>query len=115
MDEKRKRGRPSKAADIDPEQVRQCAMKLWKVTEIAAFFKVSHDVIERHFASIIKEARESGHAKIRDLQWKRALEGSDTMIKHLAEHHLDEHSKSRNEISTGEGGFKIVVEDYTKK
>lgn len=115
MDEKPKRGRPSKGAEIDPEQVRQCAMKLWKIEEIAAFFRVSTDTINRHFASLIAEARQSGKAKIRDLQWKRALEGSDTMIKHLAEHHLDEHTKNRNEISTGEGGFKIVIEDWTKK
>jgi len=94
MEEKPKRGRPPKWTEIDPEQVRSCAMKMWKISEIAAFFRVSHDTIERHFASIIEEARQTGYAKIRDLQWKRAIEGSDTMIKHISEHYLGQHAKS---------------------
>jgi len=94
MEEKPKRGRPPKWTEIDPEQVRKCAEKQWKITEIAAFFRVSTDTIERHFAPILLEARESGRAKIRDLQWKRALEGSDTMIKHLSEHYLGQYAKS---------------------
>jgi hypothetical protein len=90
-------------------------MKLWSISEIAAHFKVSPQTIERHFGEKIEEFRQEGKSKIRDLQWKRALEGSDTMIKHLAEHHLDEHPKNRNEISTGENGFKIEIVDYTSK
>lgn len=106
--------RPSKGAKIDSEQVRRCAEKMWSLTEIAAFFKVSTDTIERHFAPLIKEARESGRAKLRDLQWKRALEGSDRMILHMSEHHLGEVPQSKNELS-GEAGFKIEIIDYSKK
>lgn len=84
---------------IDEEQVRQCAMKMWSIREIAAFFRVSHDTIERRFASIILEARQSGYAKLRDLQWKRAMEGSDTMIKHMSEHYLQQHSKQKIELT----------------
>jgi len=115
MDQKPKRGRPPKWDKIDPDQVRQCAIKLWKNEEIAAFFQVSVDTIERHFAGVLADARQNGKAKIRDLQWKRALEGSDRMILHLSEHHLGEHPVQKNELSTGEAGFKIVIEDYAKK
>lgn len=107
-------GRPRKWDKIDVEQLRKCAEKFWSVPEIAAFFKVSHDVIERHFASIIAEARESGRAKLRDLQWKRALEGSDRMIIHMSEHKLGEVPQAKNEV-TGESSINIRILDYGTK
>ena len=50
---------------IDEEQLRKCAEKLWSITEIAAFFKVSTDTLHRRYAAIIEEARQSGKAKLR--------------------------------------------------
>lgn len=88
--------RPRKKIDV--EQLIKCAEKQWHIREIAAFFRVSHDTIQRRYASIIEEARNSGKAKLRDLQWKRALEGSDTMIKHMSEHYLDQHSRSKIDL-----------------
>lgn len=91
--------RPTKWTKVDVEQLRQCAQKQWSNVEIAAHFRVSTDTIERHFAAIIKEARESGRAKLRDLQWKRALEGSDRMIMHMSEHYLGQHTKAQLDIN----------------
>lgn len=88
--------RPKK--EIDIEQLRKCAEKLWHITELAAFFKVSTDTLHRRYAAIIEEARQSGKAKLRDFQWKRVMEGSDTILKHMSEHYLDQHSKSKISI-----------------
>jgi len=88
--------RPKKP--IDEEQLRKCAEKQWTVREIAAFFRVSHDTIQRRYASVIEEARQSGRAKLRDLQWARAVNGSDTMLKHMSEHYLDQTPRTKISI-----------------
>lgn len=109
---KRKVGRPPKWTNVDLDQLRQCAQKQWNDKEIAAHFKISVDTLDRHFAEEIAAARQTGKAKLRDLQWKRALEGSDTMIKHMSEHYLDQHSRQRIDLD------KIPEEqlkDYLKK
>jgi hypothetical protein len=108
-------GRPSKKPLVNVDQLKQCAAKNWSNKEIAVFFRVSTDTIERHFAAELKEGRESGKAKLRDLQWKRAMEGSDRMIIHMSEHQLGETPQSKTTLNSGESGFKIVIEDYTKK
>lgn len=95
---KRKVGRPPKWTSVDIEQLRQCAQKQWNDKEIAAHFRISTDTLDRHFAEEIAAARQTGKAKLRDLQWKRALEGSDTMIKHMSEHYLDQHTRQRIDL-----------------
>lgn len=94
--EKKRPGR--KTAEIDAGHLEVLAERQWSLLEIAAFFRVSHDTIERRFASKIKEARLRGHAKIRDLQWKRALEGSDKMIVHMSEHYLEQHQEVKTTV-----------------
>lgn len=89
-------GRPSKK--LDKEQIIKCAEKQWSIEEIAAFFRVHRTTIERKYSAEIQIGRQNGRAKLRELQWQRALQGSDTMIKHMSEHYLDQHSKSRISI-----------------
>lgn len=102
--------RPRKKIDV--EQLIKCAEKQWHIREIAAFFRVSHDTIQRRYASIIEEARNSGKAKLRDLQWKRALEGSDTMIKHMSEHYLGQHSRQQVDLNKVP---EDAIKEYLKK
>ena len=102
--------RPRKKIDI--EQLIKCAEKQWHIREIAAFFRVSTDTIHRRYAAIVEEARNSGKAKLRDLQWKRALEGSDTMIKHMSEHYLDQHSRQRIDLDKVP---EEQIQEYLKK
>lgn len=102
--------RPRKKIDV--EQLIKCAEKQWHIREIAAFFRVSTDTIHRRYAAIIEEARNSGKAKLRDLQWKRALEGSDTMIKHMSEHYLEQHSRQQVDLNKVP---EEAIKDYLKK
>ncbi len=83
--------RPRKIIDI--EQLEKCAEKQWSYVEIAAFFRVSVKTIERRYVAIIEDAKQRGKTKLRDLQWKRALEGSDRMIMHMSAHYLGQSQK----------------------
>jgi hypothetical protein len=83
--------RPRKKIDI--EQLQKCAEKQWSDVEIAAFFRVSVKTLHRRYVQLIEEAKQRGKTKLRDLQWKRALEGSDKMIIHMSKHYLGQHDK----------------------
>lgn len=84
---------------IDLEQLDKCAEKQWTITEIAAFFRVNpRTIYARRYLARIEEARQRGLTKLRDLQWKRALEGSDRMIEHMSKHYLNQHDRQRIEL-----------------
>ena len=55
--------------------------------------------VERRFASIIEESRHGGTAKLRDLQWKKAIDGSDRMIIHMSEHYLKQHQNLKVDLT----------------
>ena len=101
--------RPRKPIDV--EQLKKCAEKQWSNVEIAAFFHIHVTNLAKRFAKIIEESRESGRAKLRDLQWQRALQGSDTMIKHMSEHYLGQRTKTDVEQS-GEIKINLVHSVY---
>lgn len=91
--------RPAKWKNIDKEQLEKCAERQWTIEEIAAFFRVSKQTINRRFGPVIDECRERGRSKIRDLQWRKALEGSDKMIIHISKHYLKQHDREHIEHS----------------
>lgn len=97
-------------APIDKEVLEKLAERQWTEIEIAAFFKVSTDTIRRRFASLIDECRQRGKAKLRDLQWKRALEGSDKILLHMSKHYLKQHEKI-----ISEGVLDATIVDGTKE
>jgi hypothetical protein len=88
---------------IDQEQLERCAEKHWTILEIAAHFRVGKKTIERRYGSLIAECRERGKSKLRDLQWRRALEGSDRVLLHMSKHYLEQHEKQINEVSGPNG------------
>lgn len=89
--EKKAGGRPR--IPINEEQMKICASKQFTVSEIAAFFGVSRELIYKRYYTIIEEGRQLGLLKLRELQWKRAVEGSDRMIEHMSKHYLGQHEK----------------------
>jgi hypothetical protein len=96
---------------IDIQQLEMCAEKQWSTGEIAAFFRCSVDVIQRRFAANIIEARKRGTAKLRDLQWKKALEGSDKMIIHMSKHYMQQHEKVEQTIVTADENIKKMSDE----
>jgi hypothetical protein len=86
-------------AEIDEDGVRKLAARFWTTKEIAAFYGVSqHTMYNRGFAPIIAEAREQGKARLRELQWAAAEEGSEKVLIHMSQQHLDEHSQQNVRI-----------------
>lgn len=82
---------PRPRKPIDLEQVALLAQMQCTDREIAAVVKCSVSTIDRRFAQLIKENRDNGKSKLRRLQWKRAQEGSDTMIQFMSKHYLEQH------------------------
>lgn len=100
--------RPTKKIDI--EQLEKCAEKQWSYTEIAAFFRISTKTIERRYVEIIEKARQRGKTKLRDLQWRRALEGSDRVLIHMSQHYLGQHTKIEDVTKLPDEALAIEVE-----
>lgn len=92
---------------IDPEQVKQLAMIQCSNAEMAAVLGCSHDVLERRFASAIKEGREHGKSSLKRAQYKLAMNGNATMLIWLGKQHLDQ--KDKTEYS-GDSRNPIVLQ-----
>lgn len=83
-----------KQIPIDEAQFCQLAERQWSITEVAAFFKVSVDTIERRFADKYWESRSLGRGKLRDIVWRKALAGDSRLIKVLVDQYLEPAHKS---------------------
>lgn len=59
-----------------------------KITEIADFFEVSHDTIERRFASILRKGQALRKMKIRQYQMQAAARGNATILVWLGKQYL---------------------------
>lgn len=82
---------------ISEREVKKLAEMQCTTTEIANFFEVSEDTIERRFAGKLARWRKGGHCSLRRSQWIKALEGhsGDTvMLKHLGKCYLGQGDES---------------------
>jgi hypothetical protein len=94
--ERRGPGRPRKELPI--EKVEELAERGWYVKEIAAFFGCSHDVVSKRYGEVIREAKQRGKGKIRDMLWSAAQDGDIKAITHLARHRLGEHDQQHLKV-----------------
>ncbi len=78
---------------IDDEQLMKLAAMHCSVGEIAAFFDVSRDTIERRYAAEISKGREMGKSKLRRLQWQSAEKGNVVMQIFLGKQYLGQSDK----------------------
>lgn len=97
---------------IDITQLERLAERRWTIEEIAAFFRVSRDTIERRFAAKIHQARLRGSAKLRDLQWALAAKLHPGMLIHLGRHYLGQ-TKEGEEKQNNEPEASTIV--YTTR
>jgi hypothetical protein len=117
VDSKKKKGRLKKAdyEGIDRQEVKKLAGMMCTNPEIASFFDVSEDTIERHFAGELAGWRHFGHCSLRRSQWIKALEGhsGDTvMLKHLGRCYLGQGDEPQDKSQ--QPYFKAFVEDINK-
>lgn len=69
----RKPGGGRKAIVLDDEQVTELSRRGWKIKEIAAFFKVSVDVIENKYRAALDRGEDIGNGELRDAQHRLAV------------------------------------------
>lgn len=84
---------PRQPADIDGEQVRKLAAFGCTYREIGAWFNVDEKTIRNRFSAEKEQGEENGKMSLRRRQWKRAMEGSDTMLIHLGKNRLGQSDK----------------------
>jgi hypothetical protein len=84
-------GRPKK--DIDVVQLEKLAALGCTTKEIAAFFEVSVDTIDRRFADKLAKGREMLKIKLRRIQMQIAERGSAAMAIFLGKNLLDQVDK----------------------
>lgn len=93
---KRATGRPQKA--VDAKVVEGMYYAGATTEEVAAFCEVSRDTIERRFLSVREKARARRKLRLRQLQWRRAEAGSDTMLVWLGKQELGQTDRSRIDV-----------------
>jgi hypothetical protein len=97
---KRKVGRPRIA--LDYEQVAGMIQIMCTKQEIAGVFGVDIQTLEArikdwgydNFSHMKEQYSATGKMSLRREQWKVAKKGNVTMLKHLGEHWLEQHSKA---------------------
>lgn len=92
---------------IDEDQLLKLAAMHCTNVEIAAFFDVSKDTIERNYAAILAKGREQGKIKLRRLQWTSAEKGNVVMQIWLGKQYLGQTDK--NEIQSTENIKRLVI------
>lgn len=103
------RNKPNKRAlkDIDGKDVLILAERFWTKSEIAAFCNCHVDTITNRFQEIYTKGRESGKAKLRDLQFAQAKKGNVTMLIWLGKQYLGQTDKAESEITLPQ---EIIIE-----
>ena len=108
---------------IDTEQLEKLASMHCTVPEMAAFFSVSRDTLERRYAAIIAKGRETGKTRLRKAQWEAALKGNIVMMIFLGKQYLAQSDKLEQTIADGDleakkaklqelvSEFKAMIED----
>jgi hypothetical protein len=81
---------------IDTEQLEKLAMIGCTTEEIAGFFEVSRDTIERRYAAIIAKGRQNGKIRLRRLQLQIAEKGNAVMAIWLGKQMLGQTDKIEN-------------------
>ena len=85
-----------KPEPVNPEEVRKLAQLGCTPTEIADFCGCHRTTISRRFARIITKEGSRRKAKLRELQWKAAENGSNAMLIWLGKQYLGQKETIEN-------------------
>ena len=102
---------PRKLANIDGDQVRRLATLGCTYREIGAWFGVDESTVRKRFSAEKEQGEENGKTKLRWRQFKRAMEGSDTMLIHLGKHRLGQTDKQEIDIKNSGNPIQVVMPD----
>lgn len=105
--------------NIDPEQVKRLALIQCTVEEMASVLRCDKRTLERRFAAIIKEGRESGRMSLKRKQFELAMGGNVAMLIWLGKQTLGQREPQRVELTGADGKpienkLEVVVTRLTK-
>ena len=81
---------PIKDPKLDRGEVEAAAAAMASLDEIAAYFDCDIDVIEEHYAAVVRKGWAKGKLRIRQWWMEAAEKGDDEARKFLAIQHLSE-------------------------
>lgn len=96
-------------ANVDPVQVEKLASIGCTNSEIASFFDVSQDTIERRFAGELRKGRDNGKIRLRKWQLQAAEKGNVVMLIWLGKQMLGQSDKIE---SVTEEKLKFVLPEF---
>lgn len=95
---------------IDPVQVLKLASLHCTMKEMAYFFDVSVDTLERRYAEEIEKGREQGKTRLRQLQWQSAEKGIFAMQIWLGKQILGQSDKIESKVDSTVSRKEYVTE-----
>lgn len=96
---------------IDGEVVQRLASMQCTNTEIAAVLGCSRSLIEKRFRKELDVGAEQGRAKLRRVQWRKAMKGDTTMLIWLGKNMLGQSDKA--EVTQKNTIIEVVDEQRT--
>lgn len=116
-----KTGRPK--IEVDFSEVDKLCQIQCTGEEIASFFEVSYDTLERRckekfkvsLAEYIKEKSAKGKSSLRRLQWKAAMNGNVTMLIWLGKQYLGQADKTNYVDESNYNNNKEALRDKLVK
>lgn len=103
---------PRQKIEIPATQVEQLAQWHCSIEEIASFFKVSRDTIERRFRDEIEKGKAASKMQLRRKQYDLAKEGNVTMLIWLGKQWL---GQSDRIDMTAKGRTLVTVHELLKR
>jgi len=101
-----------KTDKIDPIEVEKLAMMACTTQEIADFFNVSPDTIERNFAVLLKKGASKGRMSMKRALFEKVLKGDLGAMVWWGKNFAGMSDKVEQKVND-DNGFKIILEDYT--
>lgn len=102
-----------KTDKIDPVEVEKLAMMACTTQEIADFFNVSPDTIERNFAAILKKGASKGRMSMKRALFEKVLKGDLGAMVWWGKNFAGMSDKVEQKVND-QNGFKIILEDFTQ-
>jgi len=101
--------RPSRRAAIDLKVVEGMASVGATNVEIAAFVGVDEALIRRRCAPVLLKARASMRTRLRQAQFRTAMDGNPALLIWLGKQMLDQREKVADALPTSEDTAKAIV------
>lgn len=87
--------RPRKLVDL--EELEKLASIGCTMKELAFFFEVSVDTLERNYAEVIQSGKEKGKTSVRRMMWKHGELGNSVALKYLVHNVLKERIEDKSD------------------